>query len=152
VSVARVDRAVTLPPERAAELWRDARRWSAFVEGFQRFADVSPDWPAVGSRLVWDSVPSGRGRVTEKVVDTGDRRFATRVAEERLIGTQRVTFEPAEDGGSLVRLELEYELTSDAPLKAVADVIFIRRAVRDALGRTLRRFAIEAEEERGIAG
>ena len=150
MSVARAEGRVVLPPERAAELWRDARRWPAFVEGFQRFAEVSSDWPTPGSRLVWESIPTGRGRVSEKVVDAGDRRFATRVAEERLVGVQRVTFAPAEAGGSMVRLELEYELTSDAPFKAVADAVFIRRAVRDALRRTLHRFAIEAEEERGI--
>jgi len=141
---------VVLPPGRAADLWRDSRRWSAFVEGFQRFVEVSPDWPETGSRLVWESVPRGRGRVTEKVVDTGDRRFATRVAEERLMGIQRATFRPGEEGGSVVRLELDYELTSEAPLKIVTDVIFIRRAVRDALRRTLQRFAIEAEDELGV--
>jgi hypothetical protein len=150
VRTAEAEAQVVLPPERAADLWRDARRWSAFVEGFQRFVEVSPDWPANGSRLVWESIPRGRGRVTEKVVDTGDRRFTTRVAEERLLGTQRAIFRPGEEGGSVVRLELEYELTSEAPLKAVADVVFIRRALRDALRRTLRRFAIEAEEERGL--
>jgi hypothetical protein len=49
-----------------------------------------------------------------------------------------------------VSLRLEYELTKDGPLSALADVLFIRRAVRDALGRTLRRYAVEAEEERGL--
>ena len=142
--------AVVLPPERAADLWRDSRRWSAFVEGFQRFVEVSPDWPEAGSRLVWESIPRGRGRVTEKVVDTGDRRFATRVAEERLVGIQRAIFRPGDEGGAVVRLELDYELTSEAPLKVVADVIFVRRAVRDALRRTLRRFAVEAEDELGV--
>jgi hypothetical protein len=33
------------------------------------------------------------------------------------------------------------------PLRAVADFIFIRRALRDSLRRTLRRFAVEAAEE-----
>jgi hypothetical protein len=141
---------VVLPPEAAAELWRDPRRWSAFVEGFARFVEVSPDWPAEGSKLVWESIPTGRGRVTEKVVDTGDRRFATRVAEKRLAGFQRAAFEPGEQGGSRVWLELEYELTGDSPFRGLADVLFIRRALRDSLRRTLRRFAIEAEEERGL--
>jgi Polyketide cyclase / dehydrase and lipid transport len=150
VRTAEAEAHVVLAPEEAADLWRDTRRWSAFVEGFQRFVEVSPDWPANGSTAVWESIPRGRGRVTEKVVDSGDRRFATRVAEERLLGTQRAVFQPADDGGAVVRVELEYELTTEAPLKAVADVIFIRRALRDALRRTLRRFAIEAEEERGL--
>ena len=32
----------------------------------------------------------------------------------------------------------------------VADVIFIRRALRDSLRRTLARFAVEAEDEAGL--
>jgi hypothetical protein len=32
----------------------------------------------------------------------------------------------------------------------VADAIFIRRALRDSLRRTLFRFAVEAEEEAGL--
>ena len=44
-------------------------------------------------------------------------------------------------------LSLEYELTGDNPFKAVLDLLFVRRALRDALRRTLRRYAVEAEEE-----
>ena len=33
---------------------------------------------------------------------------------------------------------------------AVTDMLFIRRALRDSLERTLRRFAVEAEEEAGL--
>jgi len=32
----------------------------------------------------------------------------------------------------------------------VTDLLFIRRALGDSLGRTLRRFAVEAEEEAGL--
>jgi len=32
----------------------------------------------------------------------------------------------------------------------VADVLFIRRALRDALGRTLGRFTVEAQEDAGL--
>ena len=48
------------------------------------------------------------------------------------------------------RAELEYELTKYGPLGGLADAIFIRRALRDALRRTLCRFAVEAEEEAGL--
>jgi Polyketide cyclase / dehydrase and lipid transport len=125
-------------------------RWSSFVEGFARELERSPEWPAAGARLVWESAPAGRGRVTEKVVaDEGPDRFVTLVFEERLHGTQ--TFRVVEsEGGSRAELALDYELTKYGPLSAAADVVFIRRAIRDSLRRTLHRFAVEAEEEAGL--
>ena len=138
---------VPLTPERAFELWTDVRRWSGFVEGFARVREATGEWPAVGSQVVWESIPSGRGRVTERVtaVDSG-RAVSSQVFEEALTGTQTVTFEEGEDG-ALVKLELRYELTRTGPLRAVADVLFIRRALGDAQRRTLSRFGIEADEE-----
>jgi hypothetical protein len=151
VSTASARGTVVLEPVAAAGLWRDVRRWPSFVEGFARALEVSPDWPAEGAKVVWESIPTGRGRVTERVVTSGERRFATRVFEERLSGTQTAVFEPAPDGeGAVVQVELGYELARYGPFGAVADVLFIRRALRDALRRTLSRFAVEAEEERGL--
>ena len=96
--------------------------------------------PRRARKLVWQSGPGGRGRVTEKVKSAAPTAFGTLVYEERLVGTQ--TFRAAEDGeGSRVELTLDYELTSQSPLKGVTDLLFIRRALRDALGRTLRRFS-----------
>jgi hypothetical protein len=46
-----------------------------------------------------------------------------------------------------VELSLEYTLTKYGPLGALADVIFIRRALRDSLRRTLTRFGVEARED-----
>jgi hypothetical protein len=141
---------VALQPDEAAALWRDPRRWSAFVEGFQRLEEVAPGWPEPGARLVWDSGPGGRGRVTEKVAANDPTRFATKVYEDRLYGTQTAAFTPDPEGGAQVRLTLQYELTGDNPFNAVTDLLFIRRALRDALGRTLDRFAVEAQEEAGL--
>jgi hypothetical protein len=141
---------VALAPEAALRLWTDVRRWSTFVEGFARVLEHDGGWPAEGSRVIWESVPAGRGRVTEKVVEgpTLDR-FATMVFEDRLAGRQ--SFRVAESaGGAQVELTLEYTLTKYGPLGGVADAIFIRRAVRDSLERTLARFAVEAEEEAGL--
>jgi hypothetical protein len=45
---------------------------------------------------------------------------------------------------------LEYQLTKYGPLSAVADAVFIRRAIRDSLRRTMFRFSVEAEEEAGL--
>ncbi len=141
---------VTLQPDEAAALWRDPRRWSAFVEGFQRIEELGDAWPDPGTRIVWDSGPGGRGRVTEKVADNGPTRFVIKVYEDRLYGTQTAVFTPDPDGGAQVRLTLQYELTADNPFNPLTDVLFIRRALRDALGRTLRRFAVEAQEEAGL--
>lgn len=146
---ARVTGVVALGPQAAAALWADLRRWTSFVEGFQRVVDQSGAWPAVGSKVVWESVAGGRGRVTEKVARAGPTSFSTEVYEKRLRGTQ--AFEALEDGdGSRVELSLEYELTSAGPLRVLTDVLFIRRALRDALARTLRRFAVEAEDDAGL--
>jgi hypothetical protein len=125
-------------------------RWSTFVEGFARELERAPEWPAAGARVVWESTPAGRGRVTEKVVEgEGPDRFVTLVFEDRLHGTQ--TFRVVEsEGGSRAELALEYELTKYGPLSVVADVVFIRRAIRDSLRRTLTRFSVEAEEEAGL--
>lgn len=147
--VARAEEVVALAPEAALALWSDVARWPSFVEGFARVLERSDDWPAEGARVVWESGPGGRGRVTEKVAERAPDRFATQVYEDALIGTQRLTV--AEDAhGSRVLLELEYRLVKYGPLGAVADAIFIRRALRDALARTLRRFAVEAEDEAGL--
>ncbi len=140
---------VPLAPEHAVDLWRDVRRWPSFVEGFARLLDDSQEWPDTGAKVVWESGPGGRGRVTEKVVESSPLRFSTRVAEQRLIGTQAFRAEPA-DGGALVGVELEYDLTSENPLRGLTDVLFIRRALRDALRRTLGRFKVEAEDEAGL--
>ena len=139
---------VPLTPEAALRLWTDVARWPSFVEGFARVVELDPEWPAQGSRAIWESVPAGRGRVTEKVADGAPGRFATMVFEDRLAGRQ--TFRAIEsEGGARVELALDYTLTKYGPLGAVADVIFIRRALRDSLRRTIARFAVEAEEEAG---
>jgi Polyketide cyclase / dehydrase and lipid transport len=150
VRTARAQAELVLTPEAALRLWADVDRWASFVEGFARTLELSPDWPSGGARLVWESTPAGRGRVTEKVVEgEGPDRFVTQVFEDRLHGTQ--TFRVVEsEGGSRAELSLEYTLTKYGPLGAVADAIFIRRAIRDSLRRTLTHFAVEAEEEAGL--
>jgi hypothetical protein len=147
--VARAATVVPLAPEGALSLWTNLGRWPTFVEGFARVVESSEDWPAEGSKLVWESGAGGRGRVTERVSEHGTGRFTTQVFEEALTGRQTVT--AAEDAdGTRVELALEYELSKWGPLRGLADAIFIRRALRDSLGRTLRRFSVEAEEEAGL--
>jgi hypothetical protein len=145
---------LALDPPSAIELWTDVRRWATFVEGFGHTLELADEWPEEGARVVWESTPGGRGRVTEKVVERtvlggGGRVFATQIFEAALIGIQRLRAVPVAHG-SAVELTLEYELNKYGPLRAVADVLFIGRAQRDALRRTLARFAVEAEEEAGL--
>ena len=147
---ARADAEVSLTPEAALRLWTDLSRWPSFVEGFARVVESDPGWPGSDSRVIWESIPAGRGRVTEKVVEPpAAGAFATMVFEDRLAGRQ--TFHAVESaGGARVELALEYTLTKYGPLGAVADAIFIRRALRDSLRRTIARFAVEAEEDAGL--
>lgn len=140
---------VPLAPAAALALWADVSRWPSFVEGFARLVENDPGWPAPDARLVWESVPAGRGRVTEKVVESSEDRIATMVFEERLAGRQEFRVAPGPRGAA-VELSLEYKLTKYGPLGVVADALFIRRAIRDSLRRTLFRFGVEAEEEAGL--
>jgi hypothetical protein len=138
--------AVPLTPPDVLRLWSDVDRWPSFVEGFARRIELREPWPEPGGRVVWESNPTGRGRVTETVTARAANRFSTQVFEEALAGTQTLRVLPASDG-SEVELSLEYELSRYGPLRGLADAIFIRRALRDALRRTLYRFGLEAEEE-----
>jgi uncharacterized membrane protein len=149
MGVVRESIVVPLPPDRARDLWTNLGRWPTFIEGFARVLEADPDWPEAGSKVVWESIPEGRGRVTERVVESSGERIVTEVFEDALSGRQSVVFE-AEDDETLVELELDYELTRTGVLRAIADVIFIRRALSASLARTLRRFAAEAEEEASL--
>ena len=146
---ARARATLPLSPSQALALWSDVERWPSFVEGFARRLELSGEWPAKGARVVWESKPEGRGRVTETVLENSEAAFSTQVFEEALMGTQTLRAVPATNG-SEVELTLDYELVKYGPLSGVADAIFIRRALRDALRRTLFRLAIEAEDEAGL--
>ena len=140
----------TTVPGRAAdaeELWYDQHRWPAWIDGFGHVVKLEGDWPQVGARLVWVSPPRGRGRVQERVTAYEPRGGQTvEVEDERLRGTQTVTFEPA---GEQVRvtLTLDYELKNRRFLRPLADLLFIRRELGDSLRRTLARFGHERRAE-----
>jgi Polyketide cyclase / dehydrase and lipid transport len=138
-----------LTPAEALELWSNVERWPSFVEGFARRLELTGEWPEPGGRVVWESKPDGRGRVTERVTANTPDRFSTQVFEKALMGTQTLRALPAKDGSD-VELSLEYQLTRYGPLGGIADALFIRRALRDALKRTLYRFGVEAEEAAGL--
>ena len=140
---------LSLPPAEALALWSDVDRWPSFVEGFARRLELTDAWPEPGGRVVWESTPDGRGRVTETVTEKAPDRFSTQVFEKALAGTQTLRTLPA-NGGSAVELSLEYELTRYGPVSGIADALFIRRALRDSLKRTLYRFSVEVEDEAGL--
>ena len=153
-------RLVELPAEKAVALWTNVGRWPTFIEGFARTLELDDGWPEGGSKLVWESTPAGRGRVTERVLEymppggAQPARLSTQVFEERLTGTQTVSFESAE-GGTRVQMALEYELQPNAAsrqglLGKLNDLFFIRNAQSSSLERTLRRFATEAAEENAL--
>jgi hypothetical protein len=126
----------------AESLWYDLARWPAFVDGFGHVARRDPSWPQAGE-VMWDSTPAGRGRVIEQVTWFSQREGQdAKVEDPKINGTQRLRFAPG-----TVSIELEYELKEGTWL---LDVLFIRRAQRDALRRTLTRFAIELRAEREL--
>lgn len=140
---------VELTPLVAKRLWTDTNRWPTFVDGFARVIQIDPTWPEPGSKVVWESGPAGRGRVTERITEHTDSAIVSEVFESQLSGTQLVTFEPDAEG-SLVTAELGYELQKGGPLRVLTDALFIRRALSDMLARTLRRFSTEAAEEANL--
>jgi hypothetical protein len=167
--VTRVEAAslVALEPRRALALWTDHRRWPSFVEGFHH-VEREDGWPDVGAKLVWRSIPGGRGTVTERVIEHDPAGLiVTRIFEDALVGTQTVEFRDppgllgaaGADGGegrgaasgSVARISLGYELPDPTLIRRLTDALFIRRAQRDALARALRRFAVEAEEDDALA-
>jgi hypothetical protein len=143
-------RATTTVPGRvveAEELWYDPHRWAAWIDGFGHVAKLEGEWPQPGARLLWDSRPQGRGRVSEQVTAYEARSGQTLAVEDaRLTGTQRVAFEPAGDE-VLVSLTLEYRLKQGGPLTPILDLLFIRRALRESLQRTVMRFSHERRAE-----
>ena len=144
--IARTGFAPVTPPV-AQQLWVDTSRWATFIDGFGHVVDVDDEWPAPGSKLVWESGPAGRGRVTERVRESsGEGIFSTDVYDDQMTAIQTVRFEPAPDGADVI-LSLDYALTKGGPLRGLTDVLFIRRSLAMALERTLRRFSTEAQEE-----
>jgi hypothetical protein len=140
--VSRVRASARVPgtADQARALWFDLSRWPAFVDGFASVVRVDPGWPGTGE-IVWDSTPHGRGRVVE-------RRDGT-FEDGRLTGVQSVRVHELDDGVE-VSAEVEYQLKERTPVTPLIDFFFVRRAVRDALERTLSRFAAEARLDSDI--
>jgi hypothetical protein len=122
------------PAEASRELWYDPSRWPTFVDGFGALVRRDPEWPE-GGVVIWDSTPHGGGRMREVVVAPD----VVEIETEQLRGRRSTRF-----GDDAIEVELVYELKR---LNPIVDLLFVRRALRDSLRRTLRRFAIERESE-----
>ena len=132
----------------AEALWYDTSRWPVFMDGFAHVAKLEGDWPRVGSRLLWDSVPAGRGRVAERVVTYVVRVGQTaEVEDEQMTGTQSIAFTARDGGGCRVELELRWQLKGANALSPLVDLLFVRRAFNDSLRRTLSRYAREVRAD-----
>jgi hypothetical protein len=148
MSTVRASVQIAVLASEAEALWYDTTRWPTFIDGLHHIARLEGDWPHEGARVLWDSNPGGRGRVQERVSAYVARDGQTvEVEDEKIRGTQRVTFSPSETGVT-VTLELRYEVKDEKPAMALVDLLFIRRPQRDSLLRTLRRFRTELAAER----
>jgi hypothetical protein len=146
--MAKIERTGFAPvtPAVAARLWVDTNRWPTFVDGFGHIVEIDEAWPEPRSKVVWQSGPAGRGRVTERIREMSDGTVVSDVFDTQMTAIQAIRFEPADDGSD-VFLSLDYELQRGGPLRGLTDVLFIRRALAMALERTLRRFSTEAGDE-----
>jgi hypothetical protein len=141
--MARITRVTELPgPISAAEdLWYDLRRRVSFVEGFGHVAKVEGPWPQAGSRVLWDSPPQGRGRVSETVHAYEPRTGQTVLVEdEQLRGTQTTSFAATDGGGVRVTVALDWTLKEG---NLLTDWVFVRRTMGESLRRTLVKYRIE---------
>lgn len=128
--------------------WGEPHGWATFVDGFERVVELDGDWPAPGARLVWESHPGGRGRVAEKVLrHEPGVELLVEIEDSHLRGVQRLAFAPLDGpagaGRIGVALELHYALVRGGPFMVLADPLFVRRALRDSLRRTLQRLSRE---------
>jgi uncharacterized membrane protein len=132
----------------AEALWYDTTRWPAFVDGLHHIEKIEGEWPRPGARLVWDSVPDGRGRVIERVVHYEVRAGQVlEIEDARITGRQSVTFTPRSSSECRLGIELTYRIKDANVLTPVVDALFVRRAFTDALARTLSRFRHELRAE-----
>jgi Polyketide cyclase / dehydrase and lipid transport len=130
-----------------AETWDhyfDARGWSVWVDGFQA-SESAEGYPDEGGTLTWRSVPAGRGRVSERVLEHQPRR------------RHRIAFtDPQSEGELLTEMAIEGEATrvtqttdyrlGGGPFAWVSDRLFVRSQMRGSLERSLMRFKHEVEE------
>jgi Polyketide cyclase / dehydrase and lipid transport len=132
-----------------AEVWDayfEPRRWASWVDGFQAVI-ASEGYPEPGGTLKWRSNPSGRGTVSERVIEHDPRsRHRVAFADDASEGELLTTF-TMERQSVRVRQELTYELREEKPLHGLTDRFFVRPRQRESLKRSLERLRAEAGRE-----
>jgi Polyketide cyclase / dehydrase and lipid transport len=151
--MARVGVALSFPGtvHEAETCWYDHVRWPRWVDGLERVLDVTAGWPAAGGRIVWQSGPAGRGRVSETVTaHTPLGGQSVDVDDDSITGRQTVAFAPTRSADDMVEvaLSLEYEIKRRSIFMPVVDRLFIRRAMEGSLRATLTRFGVELADVR----
>jgi hypothetical protein len=132
----------------AETCWYDVARWPEWVDGLTRVVAVEGDWPRSGASVAWESGPAGRGRVTERVAAYEPLEGqVVEVEDDSIRGTQRVEFEPAQNG-VLIQLTLSYSIKRRSPLTPLVDLLFIRRPMAISLTKTLQRFGLALADSR----
>jgi uncharacterized membrane protein len=133
----------------AESCWYDTGGWPAWVDGLHHVIEVTPPWPAEGSRVVWQSGPAGRGRVSERVLAQEPLSGQTVAVEDDSIrARQTVAFTPNGEDRVEVALSLEYELKRRTLFTGLVDALFIRRAMERSLATTLTHFGLELDDRR----
>ena len=134
-------------PASLAEAWDlyfDCRRWPAWVDQFHAVESLEPPYPDVDGRLTWRSGSSGRGTVTETVLEHEPRRLhRIRFEDPQAEGELTTTFE-MQGAGTKVRLDLVYGLKQPALFGPVTDRLFVRGPQRSSLQRSLQALRAEA--------
>ena len=143
MTAVRRDIVLDASPADAEALWYDVSRWAAWVDGFGHTVSVRDPWPDAGGIVVWQSNPYGRGRVIERVqARRAGQGQTSAVDDDRTTATQSVSFAQV-PGGVRVALALDYTIKNARLGTFVVDWLFVRRAVGDALRRTLEAFGRE---------
>lgn len=142
----RVSQEVHGTVAQAERCWYDTAGWPHWIDGCDRVLGVDPGWPGLGTSVVWESGPAGRGRVNEVVVAFEALEGQTlEVQDDSISGRQRVSFVPVGADAVSVELSLSYRLRRHSIISAPVDLLFIRRAMLASLETTLRRFGAELE-------
>jgi hypothetical protein len=132
----------------AEAIWFDVRRWPTWVDGYGHLAKAEGAWPEVGAQVQWNSPPAGRGRVVERVLRHDPRvEQVVEVEDGKIRGRQTVAFEAVGTEETRVILSLDYELKERNALTPLVDVLFVSRAMRDSIKRTLAKFANECRAD-----
>ena len=144
--MARVEEAVHVDAS-LAETWDayfDADRWRSWVDGFGS-VEESEGYPEPGGRLVWRSIPAGRGRVEERVLEHEHRRVHRVGFEDPEMRGELATTFAIEGEGTQVVQRLEYKQRTRGPIGWIGAIFFVKSQVRRSMQRTLAAFRREVE-------